>query len=593
MTRPALISLRLLASRFRRDEEGGMVIFCLFLFFLMLIMMGLSIDFMRHERLRTAVQNATDRAVLAAAAVDETRPPNVVIDEYLQLQGFKPGQYSVGVGSAVGSRQVRVTTRLPMDTYFLRLVGQRNLPVSVGTSAAEAVPNTEVALVLDASSSMKGSRITNLRTAATTFVNTVMPAEAQDPAEGLTTISIVPYSMSVNVGRDLLDEFNMTRIHNRSNCVMFDNEDFDRTELDPAQQLDQFYHFNHSNGSDEDHPGYSNSLKREKQTLCPRAEASPGVVGDGVNVVLPWQTTRGPLLASITALDPQGATGIDTAFKWGLALLDPSTQDARDGVEADGLTTSDTAGFPLPYNLENTSKVLVMMTDGNLDGTRNVRQQIRDEVWSNVFYDPDTNRHSLLLRGDKAIRIATSNQNDNLSDKWYHFDRSGWTLRNYPDTAEGGNWDWDKSNNGSTDTANQVYNGLERLTHVELFNRFGLSQIKGKVYQKPRNKGWLHNREWNIYKDLRVDQHETDPNNQMSMDADAEATWRVEKLCDLAASKGVAVYTIAMNAPSQASKDLMANCASDPTYYFDVNEGNIEETFKTIALSIEELRLTQ
>jgi hypothetical protein len=62
--------------------------------------------------------------------------------------------------------------------------------------------------------------------------------------------------------------------------------------------------------------------------------------------------------------------------------------------------------------------------------------------------------------------------------------------------------------------------------------------------------------------------------------------------CNLAKANGVTVYTIAFEAPSGAQRE-MANCASSPSHYFNVEGLEIADAFNAIARQINQLRLTQ
>ena len=44
-------------SRFRKEEDGALIIFALMLFCLMIMIGGMAVDFMRYEWRRTALQN--------------------------------------------------------------------------------------------------------------------------------------------------------------------------------------------------------------------------------------------------------------------------------------------------------------------------------------------------------------------------------------------------------------------------------------------------------------------------------------------------------------------------------------------------------
>ncbi len=63
--------------------------------------------------------------------------------------------------------------------------------------------------------------------------------------------------------------------------------------------------------------------------------------------------------------------------------------------------------------------------------------------------------------------------------------------------------------------------------------------------------------------------------------------------CDAAKDKKVRIYTISFKVTPSESKKIFEECASDPKFYFDVSELDIESAFDTIALSIQKLKLSQ
>ncbi|MEM9971653.1 MAG: Tad domain-containing protein, partial [Pseudomonadota bacterium] len=87
---------------FQRDEDGAMIIFSLAIFLVMVLFGGIAVDFMVHENERTRLQNATDRAVLAAANLDQRIDPTTVVLDYMSKVGIDIPSESVTV-KEVGS----------------------------------------------------------------------------------------------------------------------------------------------------------------------------------------------------------------------------------------------------------------------------------------------------------------------------------------------------------------------------------------------------------------------------------------------------------------------------------------------------------
>ena len=69
-------------NRFRKDEDGSLIIFGMIIFLLMLMIGGMAVDLMRHERMRTELQQTLDRSVLAAASLTQDLDAEAVVRDY-------------------------------------------------------------------------------------------------------------------------------------------------------------------------------------------------------------------------------------------------------------------------------------------------------------------------------------------------------------------------------------------------------------------------------------------------------------------------------------------------------------------------------
>ena len=65
--------------RYVKDESGAMLVASLFFLLMILMVGGISVDLMRYEMERTRLQNTIDRAVLAAADLDQIATPEAVV----------------------------------------------------------------------------------------------------------------------------------------------------------------------------------------------------------------------------------------------------------------------------------------------------------------------------------------------------------------------------------------------------------------------------------------------------------------------------------------------------------------------------------
>ncbi len=558
---------------FRRDEDGGLIIFSIFIFILMLMAGGMAVDFMRFEAHRSVLQGTLDRAVLAAADIDQTLPPADVVQDYFDKAMIQAVLTDVQVTSGIGSREVTASAQLTNPSIFLTLMGIDEISAPAQSAAEETVPFLEVALVLDVSGSMgDNNRLVNLQDAATTFVNLVIPEPQNSSSAGLVLMSMVPYNMSVNMGARFSTEFNLTNEHTYSYCAYFDDAIFNATALNLGDTIQRHQHYDvrwmWSAGRLQDHPGYTNAATQIATPLCRRA-AGGGTAE--VNPIIPWQTDPTAIITAIDNFEAEGGTAIDDGMRWGVALVDPSLRPVMNSYISTGDASSLAAGFPQDYNINQVSKVVILMTDGQLDTEHYPRVDMRDGP-TNVFYNPATDSWSVLVRGDIAVRVAPGNQDDTLSYRWIHLDDEN--VRDWPDTPLGAGFN----------PGNPTHWGeLERLSWPDVHDRFGVWNQWWELFEPLQQQGLLSAAEINIL---------TDPYGTIE-NTNADRATRMLNLCTLAKNEDILIYAIAMDSPNAAASQLMADCATSASTFFDVSTAEIEDVFATIAGDVTALRLVQ
>ena len=227
---------------FRRREDGGFVIFGLFLFIAMMAVTGLAVDLMRLETQRTRLQATLDRAALAAADLDQALDPRAVAEDYLERAGLSHQLLSVVVDQGINYRTVTLEGKVDMGSPFFNILNTANMIQPASATATERVDNLEISLVVDISASMGGAKLTELKNAASNFVNVIF-----DKAEwGDVSISLVPYSTQVALPAAMADHYaGFNRFHDFSSCVDFNATDFTTTAISPEADnpLRQSQHF--------------------------------------------------------------------------------------------------------------------------------------------------------------------------------------------------------------------------------------------------------------------------------------------------------------------------------------------------------------
>lgn len=356
---------------FRKEEDGTILVFVMALLMVIMITGGMAVDLMRTEYRRAGLQETLDRAVLAAADLDQTLDPQTVVEDYFAKAGYASYLDSVVVDEGLNYRTVTVDSSAEVDTAFLKLAGVGSLPALAAGGAEERIGDVEISMVLDVSGSMGSySRLSNMKVAANEFVTTIF----SNSEPGRTSISIVPYSTQVSAGSTLLSRYNVTSEHNNSHCVDFTNSDFNSTSISTSNEMQRTGHFD---------PWTYN--KPPSSLVCKT---------EWHRAIQPLVGTANALHNQINNFNASGNTSTDIGVKWGTALLDPGTQSAVTSMIASGDVSSDFVGRPAAYDDPDTIKAMIVMTDG-VQTSQYYLNDGYDSGNSDVYYNSASNKYSI------------------------------------------------------------------------------------------------------------------------------------------------------------------------------------------------------
>jgi len=166
---------------------------------------GFAIDLNRQQTYQHKIQNALDFAVVATAR-HALRNADVK-DAELKIiaQNFFDGEFGAmqemklnSISFTRAGELVTLNVTGDMPTSLMQIVGKKRMPLGTTAAAVFGEPSSaEIALVLDTSYSMDGSKLTALRIAANDMVDTLV-----NPSNDAVKMSIVPFATYVNVGTD-------------------------------------------------------------------------------------------------------------------------------------------------------------------------------------------------------------------------------------------------------------------------------------------------------------------------------------------------------------------------------------------------------
>jgi Flp pilus assembly protein TadG len=531
-----------LTRRFRREEDGGLIILGLFLFVLMVMIGGVAIDLMRYEKIRTTLQNTLDRCTLMAASLKQNLDPQAVVTDCVSKAGLTSQLSGVTAVQSGNNREVRSTGLADTKPLFLHMVGIDNLDAGGVSSAQQGVGNVELSLVLDVSGSMNipATKIASLKTNASEFVETVLAGDTFHKV----SISLVPFNGQVNLGPELRSQF--TAIDNPNitdmNCIDLPNSVYDSSAMSRTLPMpmtanaDSFSYVDNYLGGYA--PGYSDPASVMGKPIDGNRWCTP----QPGNVVRPLNSNLATLQNQINGLTAVGATSINAGVKWGLTLLDPTSRGIVDNLRAQGVAPASASGRPYNYG-DNTQKIIVVMTDGAHFPEERLNDGFRSG--NSPIYRAADGRYSIHMpeRGGAA--------------KFWSPHDATWRV-----TAYGG--------------------GVQQ-TWQEVWAKEQVSWVAYQLYARARASmgGGL------------VANFTTAVNQIRTRTPASTMDTQLQSVCDMAKSQNVIIYGIAFEAPAAGQAQIL-QCSTDVEHFFNAtNEAGMRSAFRAIASNITQLKLTQ
>lgn len=571
-------------ARFRRAEDGSMIVFALFLFVIMLMVGGMAVDLMRFESTRARLQSTLDRSVLAASDLDQRLDSEGVVYDYFNKSGLMQHLTHVEVTETLNSRSVRALASMQLNTIFMRMVGYPELTAPAVGRAIESVSDIEIILVLDVSGSMVQNnrpRLTNLKTAATEFVDTLLAADT----ENRISIGIVPYNGQVNLGPHLAAQYNIFDQHGtaNSNCVDLPPVAYTTADLSTSLPMPMTAYAD-TFGT----PSTSNSWSSHTSTSSKPAAANywcPPTPGN--TVLLPTRDATA-LHNRINGLVGIGATSINAGMRWGIELLDPGSQPMFANLANNGHIPASFADRPYEYDRDDALKVIVLMTDGENFAEQRVNDGFRaglSPVWQST------------RRGDTNFSIFHPSRVDNRnstticnSRPFYVPHLNAWHLQPW----NGANPPTGSRNNPACYkpgivTGSETVSNATRQNWEDVWRQVRVKWVAVQLYARAAQNA----SDSNIVPGSNYTQRYNNAVNMLQTETSIAAMdAQLQTMCQMARGNGTTVFTIAFEA-DRGGEEQLALCASSPSHYFNAQGLEIQEAFRAIAAQINRLRLVE
>lgn len=339
--------VRRVLGAFRR-EDGAVAIQFAMLIVPMSVMVFGAIDVSRASGEKTRLQDALDSATLAAARSTATT------DAGLQAVGEKVLAANLSSTKAVltsssfrlDDSKVIATARASMATAVAGLWMNGDMTLGAASEVTRASNNIEVALALDVTGSMAGTKITDLKTAAKDLIGLVVQ-DQQSPY--YTKLALAPYSAAVNVG---------------SYAASVRGAITSGTCTTPGCSS---YKFTNASGTSKTFAVSTCATERTGSNAYTDAAPSSTFLGRNYpstgntclsSTIMPLSTDRAALKTRIDGLSAAGSTAGHLGLAWGWYLVSPNFGS---------LWTTESR--PAAYGTDKLIKVVVLMTDGAFNTT--------------------------------------------------------------------------------------------------------------------------------------------------------------------------------------------------------------------------------
>lgn len=378
-----------LLRRLQRDERGIVLILFTLLVIPLLLVVAVAIDFSQTLVVKRQLTAAVDAAALTLGALPALDDAGAEAKAEQYIRAHYPDS---AVGRLTGFSVARdgdtidVFATAEIDTSFLRVAGYDTLSVTVNSRVLRKQNKLEVVMVLDNTGSMAGWKMTALKDAANTLVDSLFGEDTEAPA---VRIGLVPFANAVNIGSGMrgatiMDEATPAAINGEQitnggtvismfsvfdalgvpwrGCVRARTESFDTSD-EPPVPADRRTLFTPYLAPDEPLLGYANnyigldtSPQRDfghyrNRTGVPTGNATGPNYNCPARAVLDLTNVKSTITSAIAGMEARGSTVIPEGLAWGWRVISP-------GVP---YTTG------APYDDPDTIKAVILLTDGDND----------------------------------------------------------------------------------------------------------------------------------------------------------------------------------------------------------------------------------
>lgn len=363
---------RALARDFKRNERGKIAVIAALTVLPIAAVTGFAIDFQLIATKKNKIQRSLDSAALAGCKAlstgeDQQQTTQTVLDYFdavstLATQNADPensGEFIQPVTCETPNVSISDTTlvadsRCKQTMSMGMIAGVEEIEYTVASTCTFGIGKLDVAFVFDVSGSMAGSRMRDLKAAATDAIETLVSTDNPAVNAGDIRVAMVAYNDSLNAGEFFEDatgktsnqEFRYYHYYYRrwfslnynSTCVYERIGDEAFSDAAPNHNI-SVEDTGFTNRGD-----YITAANFWDRNECRDAPPQP------------LTSDKDELVEYIDNLDPSGGTAGHLGIAWGWYMISPEWSDILP-VE------------PIDYDEPDTTKAIVLMTDGDFNAT--------------------------------------------------------------------------------------------------------------------------------------------------------------------------------------------------------------------------------
>lgn len=376
----AMIRTTKAAQRFDKrfiKEECGVTLPTLALALLALSgFIGTSVDIARLQLVQSRLSFALDAAGLAAGSTMSTTNLDSELAKYMNANF--PTAYMGSTTPQITSEKstdnlvINVTATTTMPTTFMFILGVEEMTVVATSQVTRTSSGLELVMALDNTGSMAGTKLTSLKSAASSLVNILYGSKTTVPD---LWIGLVPFSQTVNIGNTRTGWTDSTYSATLNwgptswgGCVdARETSSGDTVDTPPTEQRYKVYLSPSTDNRPYPYNTYTYTSANKWVTSRdwlgnPLTYASNLGTSIGPNkycpqAMTPMTSNKSTILAGINSMTAVGNTHVGLGAIWGWNMLSPRWRGLWGGE-------MDANALPLDYGTKHMNKALILLTDG-------------------------------------------------------------------------------------------------------------------------------------------------------------------------------------------------------------------------------------